>query len=101
MSLLSSALTYGRMIKFSHSIFALPFAFSGAALAAAERGISLAQISWIALAMVGRAARRWVSIALPIAIWMRPIRAPRGAKCRAGSYRRWRWRFLSPFLARR
>ncbi len=53
MSLLNSALTYGRMIKFSHSIFALPFAFSGAALAAAERGISLAQISWIALAMVG------------------------------------------------
>lgn len=53
MNLFSSALTYGRMIKFSHSIFALPFAFSGAALAAAEGGISLAQIGWIALAMVG------------------------------------------------
>ena len=26
----ASALVYGRMIKFSHSIFALPFAFSGA-----------------------------------------------------------------------
>ena len=53
MNIVSSALTYGRMIKFSHSIFALPFAFSGAALAAAEVGISLAQIGWIALAMVG------------------------------------------------
>jgi len=53
MSLLSSLLAYGRMIKFSHSIFALPFAFSGAALAAAEGGISFAQIAWIVLAMVG------------------------------------------------
>ena len=53
MKLLSSALAYGRMIKFSHSIFALPFAFSGAALAAVEGGITLVQIGWIALAMVG------------------------------------------------
>ena len=34
MSFLQSIHTYGRMIKFSHSIFALPFALSGAALAA-------------------------------------------------------------------
>jgi len=53
MSALSSVLTFGRMIKFSHSIFALPFAFSGAALAAAQAGISLAQVAWITLAMVG------------------------------------------------
>ena len=53
MNLWSSALVYGRMIKFAHSIFALPFAFSGAALAAAEVGITLVQIGWIALAMVG------------------------------------------------
>ena len=53
MNLWSSALVYGRMIKFTHSIFALPFAFSGAALAAAEVGITLVQIGWIALAMVG------------------------------------------------
>jgi len=46
-------LTFGRMIKFSHSIFALPFAFSGAALAAAQAGISVAQVAWITLAMVG------------------------------------------------
>jgi 4-hydroxybenzoate polyprenyltransferase len=40
------------MIKFSHTLFALPFAFSGALLAA--RGIpSAGQILWILLAMVG------------------------------------------------
>jgi 4-hydroxybenzoate polyprenyltransferase len=31
----------------------LPFAFSGAALAAAQAGISVAQVAWITLAMVG------------------------------------------------
>ena len=41
------------MIKFSHSVFALPFALSGAALAATEAGITLRQIGWIAVAMVG------------------------------------------------
>ncbi|HJV35339.1 4-hydroxybenzoate octaprenyltransferase [Geomonas sp.] len=40
------------MIKFSHTIFALPFAFTGALLAA--RGLpSLSQVGWIVLAMVG------------------------------------------------
>lgn len=40
------------MIKFSHTLFALPFAFSGALLAA--RGIpSAGQVLWILLAMVG------------------------------------------------
>ena len=45
--------TYGRMIKFGHSIFALPFALSGAALAAAGHGISSEQVFWIVVAMVG------------------------------------------------
>ena len=53
MGLFRAAVVYGRMIKFSHSIFALPFAFSGAALAAVHRGITLEQVGWIALAMVG------------------------------------------------
>jgi 4-hydroxybenzoate polyprenyltransferase len=40
------------MIKFSHTLFALPFAFSGALLAA--RGLpSVAQAFWILMAMVG------------------------------------------------
>jgi 4-hydroxybenzoate polyprenyltransferase len=48
----SRVLTYGRMIKFSHSVFALPFALASAALAARE-GFRWAQIGWIVLAMVG------------------------------------------------
>lgn len=43
---------YLRMIKFSHSVFALPFAFTGALMAAS--GIpSPEQIFWIVIAMVG------------------------------------------------
>ena len=34
MAPLQAIAVYGRMIKFSHSVFALPFAFSGALLAA-------------------------------------------------------------------
>ncbi len=45
-------LAYGRMIKFSHSIFALPFALASASLAARE-GFRFGQIGWIVLAMVG------------------------------------------------
>jgi len=48
----SRVLAYGRMIKFSHSVFALPFALASAALAARE-GFRWAQIGWIAVAMVG------------------------------------------------
>ena len=50
--LLRAVLTYGRMIKFSHSVFALPFALSGAAMAASRSGLHPAQLGWIALAMV-------------------------------------------------
>jgi len=53
MSLREAVLTWGRMVKFSHSIFALPFALSGAALAAARTGITWQQILWIVVAMVG------------------------------------------------
>lgn len=49
---LNRAVLYLRMIKISHSVFALPFAFTGAILAAS--GIpTLHQIFWILLAMVG------------------------------------------------
>lgn len=43
--------TWGRMVKFSHSIFALPFALTGAALAGARYGITGRQIVWIVVAM--------------------------------------------------
>jgi len=43
------------MIKFSHTVFAFPFALMGLVLAALENGAppTLAQIFWICLAMVG------------------------------------------------
>lgn len=53
MSVLATGATWGRMVKFSHSVFALPFALSGAALAAARYGISTRQVVWILVAMVG------------------------------------------------
>jgi 4-hydroxybenzoate polyprenyltransferase len=51
-SLVGRAVLFGRMIKFSHSVFALPFALSSAALAARE-GFRWAQLGWIVVAMVG------------------------------------------------
>jgi 4-hydroxybenzoate polyprenyltransferase len=39
--------TYGRMIKFSHSIFAMPFALASAVLAARS-----SQLSWVTLALI-------------------------------------------------
>jgi len=45
--------TWARMVKVSHSIFALPFALSGAVLAAGQHGIDGRQVGWIVVAMVG------------------------------------------------
>jgi 4-hydroxybenzoate polyprenyltransferase len=44
--------TWGRMVRFSHSVFALPFAVSGAVLAAVGHGIRARQLVWIVVAMV-------------------------------------------------
>lgn len=44
---------FGRMIKFSHTIFALPFALTAAILAAREYGMTWVQLGWIVGAMVG------------------------------------------------
>jgi len=49
---LGRAIVFGRMIKFSHSLFALPFALTSVVLAAG-RGVQLWQLSWILVAMVG------------------------------------------------
>jgi 4-hydroxybenzoate polyprenyltransferase len=52
MTLFSRITVFLEMIKFSHTLFALPFALTGALLAA--RGIpSAAQLFWIVMAMVG------------------------------------------------
>jgi 4-hydroxybenzoate polyprenyltransferase len=44
--------TYLSFVRFSHSVFALPFAFAGALLAARHVPISFATIGWILVAMV-------------------------------------------------
>ncbi|MDH3627413.1 MAG: putative 4-hydroxybenzoate polyprenyltransferase [Acidobacteriota bacterium] len=41
------------MVKFSHTLFALPFALSGAALAADRFGLAWPRVGWVLLAMVG------------------------------------------------
>ncbi|MFP5214105.1 MAG: UbiA-like polyprenyltransferase [Acidobacteriota bacterium] len=45
--------TYGRLIKFSHTIFALPFALAAVILANREQPISFATLLWIVIAMAG------------------------------------------------
>jgi 4-hydroxybenzoate polyprenyltransferase len=49
---LARVAAYGRMIRFSHSVFALPFAMTSAALASQEGGVSGRQVFWIVVAMV-------------------------------------------------
>lgn len=46
-------LTYGRMIKFSHTVFALPFALSAVVLAQRTQPLTLWQMFWLLGAMVG------------------------------------------------
>jgi 4-hydroxybenzoate polyprenyltransferase len=45
--------TYGQMIRFSHTIFALPFALSAVVLAQRESTLTLSRLFWILMAMVG------------------------------------------------
>jgi 4-hydroxybenzoate polyprenyltransferase len=44
---------FGRMIKFEHTLFALPFALAAAAIAARGHGLSIARIAGIVVAMAG------------------------------------------------
>ena len=46
-------LVFGRMIKFSHTIFALPFALAAVVLAQREYPLSWSLLFWILVAMVG------------------------------------------------
>lgn len=48
----STVLTYGRMIKFSHTIFALPFVLSAVVLAGRTHAITAASVFWILVAAV-------------------------------------------------
>ncbi len=51
--MLERILTYGRMIKFSHTVFALPFALSAVILAQRRHQMIISDIFWILLAMIG------------------------------------------------
>ena len=44
--------TYLSFVRFSHSVFALPFALTGALLAARRQPVSWTQVAWIIVAMV-------------------------------------------------
>lgn len=48
-----AVLTYGRMIRFSHTVFALPFALSAVVLAQRVNAIGAADLFWILAAMIG------------------------------------------------
>src|SRR6476660_4169371 len=43
---------YGSFVRFSHSVFALPFALAGALLAAQHTAVSWTTVGWILVAMV-------------------------------------------------
>ena len=45
--------TFGRMVKFSHTVFAMPFALAAAAIAARDHGVTVGRVVAIVLAMVG------------------------------------------------
>ena len=49
--MLSRIRTYGSFIRFSHTVFALPFALSGALLAAGSSSLTWGRVGWIILAM--------------------------------------------------
>jgi len=72
-AVIERAVSYARMIKLSHSVFALPFALASAALAASA-GWRAEQILWIVVAMVGarsaamgfnRLADQWIDTRNP------------------------------------
>jgi 4-hydroxybenzoate polyprenyltransferase len=48
---LAPVVTFGRMIKFEHTIFALPFALAAAAIAARGHGLTVARVAGIVVAM--------------------------------------------------
>ncbi len=75
--------TYLSFVRFSHSVFALPFALTGALLAWREHPFSWAQVGWIVVCMVARAAPRWGSTGWSTRDSTRSIRARRCASCRA------------------
>ena len=58
---LAAVATFGRMVRFSHTIFAMPFALAAAAIAARDHGITPGRVLAIIVAMVAArtAAMGW------------------------------------------
>jgi 4-hydroxybenzoate polyprenyltransferase len=52
-SFLGRIVTFGRMIRFSHSIFAMPFALAAFFLAVRRHGFDAFKLLWVIIAMVG------------------------------------------------
>ncbi len=52
MHILSRLRTYGSFVRFSHSVFALPFALTGALFASRETPMTWSRLLWIVVAMV-------------------------------------------------
>jgi len=52
-NLKSKIIDYGRLVRFSHTVFALPFAMSSVALAWPKHPVTLRALFWILVAMVG------------------------------------------------
>jgi 4-hydroxybenzoate polyprenyltransferase len=52
-NLKSKIVGYGRLVRFSHTVFALPFALSSIALAWPKHPVTLRGLFWILVAMVG------------------------------------------------
>ncbi|HMC95203.1 MAG TPA: UbiA-like polyprenyltransferase [Polyangia bacterium] len=50
---LAPVLRFGRMVKFEHTLFALPFALAAAAIAARGHGLPAARLAGIVIAMAG------------------------------------------------
>lgn len=53
MKIFSKAVIYSKMIKLSHTVFALPFALASAVLVHSVRPLTLRTVFWIVMAMVG------------------------------------------------
>lgn len=51
--MIERALTYGRMVKFSHTVFALPFALAAVIIGHRYRPVRAVDLFWITVAMVG------------------------------------------------
>ncbi len=52
-ALIDKLITYGRMIKFSHTLFALPFALSSVVLSSLYYKVTPEKLFWILVAMIG------------------------------------------------